>query len=65
MEKLKIVLNEYNYECGDGCCHNWGVEVSINGVELFKTNDDSATILEQVLKHLGYNPEITRLYNGE
>lgn len=65
MKKIKITLNEYNYECGDGCCHNWGVEVSVNGVELFKTSSDTATILESILKHLGYDAEITELYNGQ
>ena len=63
MDKLNIVLTEYTHECGDGCCTNFGTVTTVNGVELDCHNQDTATILEQVLKHLGYNAEVTNEYD--
>jgi len=57
--KLKIELNEYCYNCADGCCTHYGTITKVNGQELELHNDDTATILKQVLKHLGYEVEIT------
>lgn len=57
-DKLKIELEEYGYSCGDGCCYNYGTITKVNGVELEFHNQDAATILEQVLKHLGYDVEV-------
>ena len=58
MVKLIINLRDYAHECGDGCCYNWGTITTINGVELDCHNDDRETILEEILKHLGYEVEI-------
>lgn len=57
---LKIILKEYGYSCGDGCCYNYGTIATVNGVELPFHNQDVATILEGVLKHLGYEVEVER-----
>lgn len=64
-KKLEIVLDEYSYECGDGCCHEWGMKVSVNGVAMPYKNTDTETILKQILEHLGYQVEITSKFNGE
>ena len=55
---LKINLKEYGYHCGDGCCYNYGTITKVNDVELPCHNQDAATILSQVLVHLGYKVEI-------
>ncbi len=63
MEKeLKIELHEYSYTCGDGCCYNYGTITTINGEELSCHNTDTATILKQILEHLGYKVEIDETY---
>jgi hypothetical protein len=62
---LNIQLNEYNHQCGDGCCDIYGTITTINGVELSCHNQDTYTIVKQILEHLGYEVEITETYNGE
>lgn len=56
--KLKIELEDWDHTCGDGCCYTYGTTTKVNGVELELQNQDRATILEQVLKHLGYEVEV-------
>lgn len=63
--KLKIEFNEYNTTCTDGCCTDYGTETKVNGVELFSHSQDTATIVRNILEHLGYEVEIVELYNGE
>jgi len=65
MEKLTIELNEYNYECSDGCCTNYGTIVKVNGAEMPFHNQDTRTIVEEILQHLGYEVEIIETFNGE
>lgn len=65
MEKLLIELNEYSTTCGDGCCYDYGTITTVNGVELPFHNQDTGTIIEQILKHLGYDVEVKLTYNGE
>jgi len=61
--KLEIELNEYDYTGS----HNdiYGTVTVVNGVELELHNQDTETILQQVLEHLGYEVEIINRYNGE
>jgi len=56
---------KYCYNCGDGCCTNYGTTTTVNGKELDLHNQDVATILRQVLTELGYEAEIIETYNGE
>jgi len=63
--KIKITLDDYCYNCADGCCTNYGTIVKVNGVEMPFHNQDVKTILEQVLQHLGYDVEIIQTDNGE
>lgn len=60
--KVKVELKEYMYTCGDGCCTDYGTIVKVDGVELPYRNQDVSTILEQVLRQLGYEPEIINEY---
>jgi hypothetical protein len=62
-KKLDIELIEYKYKCGVGCCDNYGTIIKVNGVELDSNNQDAATILEQVLQHLGYDVIINQYYD--
>jgi hypothetical protein len=65
MKKLKINLNEYSHTCADGCCHTYGTITTVNDVELPSHNQDVATILTQVLEHLGYEVEIEETFDND
>ncbi len=60
-----VEINEYSYDCGDGCCTNYGTVVTIDGKKLECHNQDLPTQIEQILKHLGYEPKVIYKYNGE
>lgn len=62
---LNIILDEYDYNCSDGCCHHYGIVTTINDVELGCHNTDVETILTQALEHLGYKVNILKKINGE
>jgi len=64
-KKVKIELNEYCYDCADGCCTNYGTIVKVNGIEMPSHNQDAATIVSQILNHLGYKVELVETYNEE
>ena len=52
--ELNIKIEEYNYACSDGCCLNYGTITTVNGIELPCHNQDTQTIVKQILEHLGY-----------
>lgn len=64
VKNIKITLTDWTHECGDSCCTTYGTNVNINGVDLECQNSDVQTILEEVLKHLGYSIEITTEYEN-
>ena len=49
MKKIKIELDEYDYDCADGCCTNYGTIVTVNGEELTSQNKDVSTIIKNIL----------------
>jgi hypothetical protein len=69
---VKIKLEQWHYQCGDGCCDNYGTNLYLNGKQLEHPNpevsdsgylgEDVATALEAVLKELGYEVEIESTY---
>ncbi len=61
----KITINEYDTECADGCCVDYGTQVSINGVMVNESSQDLSTILKAVLSHFGIEAEIKEAYNGK
>jgi len=63
--KVKIELDEYYHNCGDGCCTTYGTVTTVNGKQLDCHNQDVGTILEQVLTELGYEPEIIETYYND
>jgi len=64
-EKITIILNEYDYKCSDGCCDHFGISTTINGIELDCHNQDTETIVRQILEHLKIDAEVKTTYNGE
>lgn len=63
--KVKVELHEYTYDCGDGCCTDYGTLTVVNGKELPCHNQDVATILRIVLEELGYEVEIEETYETD
>lgn len=64
-QKIKIEIDEWTYDCADGCCTNYGTTTKVNGEEMPLINQDAGTILKMVLEHLGYEVELIETYNGE
>lgn len=62
MEKVKIVLKDYDYECADGCCNLYGTITTVNGKELEIHNSDRATIIQYILTELGFDSEVIEEY---
>jgi hypothetical protein len=61
-ELIKVSFEDYEYTCSDGCCHDYGTIVTVNGTELPNHNyQDPGNTVEQVLNYLGYNVEIEYL----
>lgn len=55
--QLNIELNEFDYT---GSANDiYGMEVKVNGELMPLNNVDTATILQQVLEHLGYDVKIS------
>lgn len=59
---VTISSEEYYYECGDGCCSEWGVDVIIelNGKVILdkRTYGFDVDSVEMVLEELGYEVKI-------
>lgn len=62
-DKIKINLHEYGYKCSDGCCFNYGTITTLNGVDLPLHNQDTETIISQILTNLGFDVEVTSDYD--
>lgn len=54
---IKLSKRPYYYECGDGCCTEWGETWYVNGVEVCSGPCDDNR-LQQLLDHLGYDASI-------
>ena len=74
MKKINIKLESWHYQCGDGCCDNYGTNLYLNDKQLEHPNpdiynngyigEDVSTALQAVLKELGYDVIIEETYNG-
>ena len=64
-QKLNIDIQEFSFNCGDGCCTDYGTIIKVNGVELPSHNQDAYTILKNVLEFLGYEVEINETFGGD
>jgi|688.fasta_scaffold63470_5 hypothetical protein len=60
--KVKITFKEYESNCGDGCCYDYGMITTVNGEELEFRNTDAETIVRGILEKLGYEVEIESIY---
>lgn len=70
---VKIELRNWHYQCGDGCCDNYGTYLYLNGKQLEHPDpeqydnkylgEDVPTALMAVLKELGYSVRIENTYD--
>lgn len=60
-EELLIELEEWDHNCGDGCCYTYGVDIYVNG-EKIENEDGSSNhqLLTAVLNKLGYTNVIVQ-----
>ena len=58
--KYKIGIKPYSYECGDGCCSEFGNEYYVNGEYVHRSPSDDDGWLA-VLSALGIKAEIVNL----
>lgn len=59
-KRLSIKLEDWDYQCGDGCCDMYGTEIALNGKKCDNqyAGDDVRTALEFILTELGYEVDI-------
>lgn len=59
-KRLSIKLEDWHYQCGDGCCDMYGTEIALNGkvCDNQYAGDDVQKSLEFVLSELGYEVDI-------
>jgi hypothetical protein len=62
---MKIVTKDYHWECGDGCCTEWGTILFVDGKEVedrrFMVAEDAYRyVLEELLGH-----EVDTIYEDE
>lgn len=60
MKKHKIVLTDWDYTCGDGCCYTYGTSIKFNEEECDNSHagGDVEKAIEFVLTKLGIDFEI-------
>lgn len=62
MKKVKIGIQQYEFECGDGCCYDQGDTLFINNEKLGDIPSGSfENAIQLILSHLGYEVEIEGL----
>lgn len=59
-KRLSIKLEDWHYQCGDGCCDMYGTEIALNKkvCDNQYAGDDVQKSLEFVLTELGYEVDI-------
>ena len=65
MKEVNIEVKDYVWDCGDGCCTNYGTIVIVDGQELKIHTQDIEIILQSVLEHLGYKPTVKTIFDDE
>ena len=65
-EKINITFNHWEYTCGDGCCYEDGIAMSINGEEVcHNVSYNEQEVARSILKYLGIdNYSIDEIYDG-
>jgi len=51
---MRITMQEWTQECGDGCCYDYGVTLTVDGVMVdhhFASYEDALTHVLETLGH--------------
>lgn len=56
--KVIIEIEDWEYECGDGCCYDWGTILRVNGSQLIDRFDGNVYVIEGILQMLDIDYEI-------
>lgn len=57
MKNITITIKPYHYECGDGCCTEWGETILVDGVEAASGPCEHNRLID-LLEHLGFSVTI-------
>lgn len=49
-----ILFESYCHECGDGCCSEYGTDVSVNGFNLNCNGEDAFDTLQNIMEFLDF-----------
>lgn len=67
--KHQIILRDWDFTCGDGCCYDYGTELIVNGEVLTKyfdsNNGDYIEQLQAIFDKIGANVEINKEHDYE
>lgn len=62
---INVEIREWSHTCGDGCCHTYGTDLYVDGVKVGDRDvSNSYTLVEELLKHLGIEAEVTTGYES-
>lgn len=56
-KQLKITLENWEHNCGDGCCYSYGTLMKIDGSE-YEVYQQIEVALQKLCEHLGIEAEI-------
>jgi len=66
MKEIIIKLVDWDYECADGCCFDYGQDIYLNGKQLDESHaENNENALIAVLNELGYEVEIQNEIENE
>ena len=54
-----IKLESWDYTCGDGCCYEYGIVLTVDGKSITRHFDARAHSLKELLDELGIEAEVT------
>ena len=74
MKDVSVLIEECYYECGDGCCHEWWCEATIDGELVTVRGEDgsypmplrfkdSEAVLYHILEQNGINVSVGYKYD--
>lgn len=48
----EITFRPYHYECGDGCCSEYGTNVYVNGFQLTRDGENAESVVSSLMEFL-------------
>lgn len=54
LKEIDLKFEDWNYSCGEGCCHYYGTDIFLNDKKVDFNGDSIEGAVKAVLEHLGY-----------